>query len=55
VKYAREKQADLIIMAHHSKEVGDEESAFGHTLEQVLLRATCPVASVNRPDKIQNM
>ncbi len=55
VKYAREKQADLIIMAHHSKDVGDEESAFGHTLEQVLLRATCPVASVNRPDKIQNV
>ncbi|NLW81856.1 MAG: universal stress protein [Desulfovibrionales bacterium] len=53
VKYAREKQADLIIMAHHSKDVSDESAVFGHTLEQVLLRATCPVASVNRPDKIQ--
>ena len=52
VKYAREKQADLIIMAHHSKEVDDEAAVFGHTLEQVLLRATCPVASVNRPDKV---
>lgn len=55
VKYAREKQADLIIMAHHSKDVGDEDAVFGRTLEQVLLRATCPVASVNRPDKIQNV
>jgi nucleotide-binding universal stress UspA family protein len=55
VKYAREKQADLIIMAHHSKDVSEGDSAFGHTPEQVLLRATCPVASVNRPDKIQNV
>ncbi len=55
VKYAREKQADLIVMAHHSKDVDDEEAVFGRTLEQVLLRATCPVASVNRPDKIKNM
>lgn len=53
VKYAREKQADLIIMAHHSKDVSDEAAVFGRTLEQVLLRATCPVASVNRPDKVQ--
>lgn len=55
VKYAREKQADLIVMAHHSKDVDDDEAVFGRTLEQVLLRATCPVASVNRPDKIKNM
>ena len=52
VKFAREKQADLIIMAHHTHEVDPEKAAFGSTLEQVLLRASCPVASVNRPDKI---
>ncbi|NCD26143.1 MAG: universal stress protein [Deltaproteobacteria bacterium] len=55
VKFAREKQADLIIMAHHSKDVSEESALFGRTLEQVLLRASCPVASVNRPDKIQTV
>jgi nucleotide-binding universal stress UspA family protein len=52
VKFAREKQADLIVMAHHTHEIDPEKAVFGSTLEQVLLRATCPVASVNRPDKI---
>jgi len=52
VKFAREKQSDLIIMAHHTHEIDPEKAAFGSTLEQVLLRAGCPVASVNRPDKI---
>ena len=32
-----------------------EKSMLGSTLEQVVLRATCPVASVNRPDKIKDM
>jgi nucleotide-binding universal stress UspA family protein len=50
VKYARERQADLIVMAHHSRENAD--GALGRTLEQVLLRASCPVVSVNRPDKV---
>jgi nucleotide-binding universal stress UspA family protein len=55
VKYAREKYADLIIMAHHTRTPTPEMAAFGSTLEQVVLRATCPVASVNRPDKIKGM
>ena len=37
LKYARERQGDLIVMAHH---------------EQVVLRSACPVASVNHPDKV---
>ena len=56
VKFARERQADLIVMAHHTRDVdpdeGPEERPFGSTLEQVLVRATCPVVSVNRPDKL---
>jgi len=52
VKYARERQADLIVMAHHSRETAD--GALGRTLEQVLLRASCPVVSVNRPDKVMD-
>jgi nucleotide-binding universal stress UspA family protein len=52
VKYARERQADLIVMAHPVREIDPEVSPFGSTFEQVIVRATCPVASVNRPDKL---
>ena len=55
VKFAREKYADLIVMAHHTREPDPEKARLGSTLEQVVLRATCPVASVNRPDKIKDM
>jgi nucleotide-binding universal stress UspA family protein len=55
VKFAREKYADLIVMAHHTREPDPEKGRLGSTLEQVVLRATCPVASVNRPDKIKDM
>ncbi|MCA1784661.1 MAG: universal stress protein [Desulfobacteraceae bacterium] len=51
LKYARESRADLIVMAHHTREVYPEETLFGSTVEQVVLRSACPVASVNRPDK----
>jgi nucleotide-binding universal stress UspA family protein len=52
VKYAREKYADLIVMAHHTKSRDADRSALGSTMEQVVLRATCPVISVNHPDKL---
>ena len=52
LKYARDKKADLIVMAHHTREIDPEEAILGSTVEQVVLRAPCPVASVNRPDKI---
>jgi nucleotide-binding universal stress UspA family protein len=55
VKYARENYADLIVMAHHTHEPDPEKTKLGSTLEQVVLRAACPVASVNRPDKIKDM
>ena len=55
VKYAREQYADLIVMAHHTRKPDPDKSMLGSTLEQVVLRATCPVASVNRPDKIKDM
>jgi nucleotide-binding universal stress UspA family protein len=51
LKFARDKQADLIVMAHHTKEVDLEDAELGSTVEQVVLRAACPVASVNHPDK----
>lgn len=53
LKYAREKQADLIVMAHHTRDYDDEDADIGTTVEQVVLRSACPVASVNRPDKVE--
>ena len=52
LKYAREKQADLIVMAHHTKDAPPEEAEIGSTVEQVVLRSACPVASVNRLGKV---
>jgi nucleotide-binding universal stress UspA family protein len=51
LKFARERQADLIVMAHHAREIDPEEALLGSTVEQVVLRSACPVASVNKPDK----
>ena len=55
LKYARDKKADLIVMAHHTKDVAEDEAEIGSTVEQVVLRSACPVASVNRPDKLEAM
>jgi nucleotide-binding universal stress UspA family protein len=51
LKFARDVQADLIVMAHHTRETDPELALLGSTVEQVVLRSACPVASVNRPDK----
>jgi len=48
VKYAREKQADLIIMSHQAREVEPEKVRLGSNMEQVIMRANCPVISINR-------
>ena len=52
LKYARDKQADLIVMAHHTRETDPEKAVLGSTVEQVVLRSACPVASVTHPDKV---
>lgn len=54
LKYAREKEADLVVMAHHSRDVDPDEAEIGTTLEEVVLRSACPVASVNHPDWIKD-
>ncbi|MCP4749036.1 MAG: universal stress protein [Desulfobacteraceae bacterium] len=51
LKFARDRQADLIVMAHHAREIDPELALFGSTVEQVVLRSACPVASVNKLDK----
>jgi len=48
VKYAREKHADLLIMAHHSQKMDSEDKRLGSNIEQVIVRAGCPVISINR-------
>ncbi|MCG8688005.1 MAG: universal stress protein [Desulfobacterales bacterium] len=48
VKYARDKHADLIVMAHHSRRLPAEDSRLGGNVEQVIVRAGCPVLSVNK-------
>ncbi|HHC25147.1 MAG TPA: universal stress protein [Desulfobacterales bacterium] len=52
LKFAREKQGDLIVMAYHTRETDPEKALLGSTVEQVVLRSSCPVASVNHPDKV---
>lgn len=52
LKFARETSGDLIVMAHHTREIDPDEALLGSTVEQVVLRSACPVASVNRPDKL---
>ncbi|MCG8565052.1 MAG: universal stress protein [Desulfobacterales bacterium] len=52
LKFSREVSGDLIVMAHHTREIDPDEAMFGSTVEQVVLRSACPVASVNRPDKL---
>ena len=55
LKLARERTGDLIVMAHHTREVDPEKAALGSTVEQVVLRSACPVASVNHPDKVVDL
>jgi nucleotide-binding universal stress UspA family protein len=52
LKFARERSGDIIVMAHHTREVDPEQAELGSTVEQVVLRAACPVASVNHPDTL---
>jgi len=48
VKYARENHADLIVMAHHTQKSSGEDTRLGSNIEQVIVRAGCPVISINR-------
>ena len=52
LKFSREKSAELIVMSHHTGEIDSEKALLGSTVEQVVLRSSCPVVSVNRQDKV---
>ncbi len=53
LKFCRQKHGDLVVMAHHAREQVGREAELGSTIEQVALRANCPVVSVNRPYKLE--
>jgi nucleotide-binding universal stress UspA family protein len=55
LKFARQKNCALIVLAHHTKIIKSSLASFGSTIEQVVLRATQPVASVNCPDRVAGM
>ncbi|MBW1650546.1 MAG: universal stress protein [Deltaproteobacteria bacterium] len=44
VKYAREKNSSLIVIAHHNK----ENENFGSNMEQIIVRSASPVISINK-------
>jgi nucleotide-binding universal stress UspA family protein len=44
IKYAREKDFSLIVMAHHNK----EDKGFGSNMEQIIIRSGSPVISLNK-------
>ncbi|MEZ4579330.1 MAG: universal stress protein [Desulfobacterales bacterium] len=48
VKYGREKQADLIVMAHSNRKDESDDDVIGSVAEQVVLRANCPVITINQ-------
>lgn len=48
VKYAREKQADLLVMCHKGQDEDPDKDRLGSNMEQVIMRANCPVMSINR-------
>ncbi|MBU2645287.1 universal stress protein [bacterium] len=53
LKYAREKEIDLIAMAHHAGSIFQKKEILGSTVEEVVLRSACPVASINRMDVLE--
>jgi nucleotide-binding universal stress UspA family protein len=54
LKYAREKDIDLIIMGSHT-EVQGEKAYVGSAVEQVSAECFCPVVVVTHPDVVQKM
>lgn len=45
---SQKRHADLLIMAHHSKETDPEKAFLGSTVTKVALNSNCPTMSVNR-------
>jgi nucleotide-binding universal stress UspA family protein len=48
LKLARMREANLILVAHHTRERDPEKAFLGSTVVQVALNSPCPTISVNR-------
>jgi len=48
LKLARMRDANLILMAHHTREKDPEKAFLGSTVVQVALNSICPTMSVNK-------
>lgn len=48
LKLARMRDANLILMAHHTREQDPEKAFLGSTVVQVALNSICPTMSVNK-------
>ncbi len=53
LKYARENSVELIAMSHHTGSIFQEKEVLGSTVEEVVLRSACPVASINRMNVLE--
>lgn len=51
LKYAREKDVDLVVMGSHSKERG-EKAYIGSAVDRVSAQSSCPVIVVTHPDAL---
>ncbi len=54
IKVAKEKEADLIVMATHGRS-GLSHILFGSVAEKVVRKSTCPVLSIRPPEHEFNM
>ena len=48
LKLARQSEAGLVLLAHHTREKDPEKAYLGSTVAQVAMNATCPTMSINR-------
>lgn len=53
LKLAGENRADLIVMAHHSKEQDPKMAVLGSTVAKVALESKCPTISINKHFDLQ--
>ena len=53
LKLAGESRAELIVMAHHSKEQDPQKAVLGSTVAKVALDSKCPTITINKPFEIK--
>ena len=54
-KFARVNAGDLIVTAHHTRQLDPEKAVLGNTVRQVFFQFVCQVTSANYPDKVADL